>query len=174
MALWIRIAMRKSLARRAAHCAGVKKKARICPEAYKLKTISVHDNAVVAPCQHFGDCGGCKTQNLAYYAELYEKEQQVHHLIARIGRFGFSQPEGPTGSYLKPVVPCSTEYYYRNKMEFSFGTQKWVPAESYNAVSGNEGTDESQQMLSATTKQSEDFVLGLHAPKRFDRILTDQ
>ncbi|KAL2628667.1 hypothetical protein R1flu_013353 [Riccia fluitans] len=152
--------------------ARVLKKKRGFAEAYKLKTLSVHNNAVAAPCQHFGDCGGCKTQNLAYHAQLHEKEQQVHDLIARIGRFGFSQPDGPTGSYLKPIVPCSMEYHYRNKMEFSFGTQKWVPAESYNAPSGDKGNEESEQMLAAMPQANgDDFALGLHAPKRFDRIL---
>ncbi|BBN09023.1 23S rRNA (uracil1939-C5)-methyltransferase [Marchantia polymorpha subsp. ruderalis] len=149
--------------------ARIVKKKRGFAEAYKLKTLSVHHNAVAAPCQHFGDCGGCKTQNLAYHAQLHEKEQQVHDLIARTGRFGISQPDGPTGSYLKPIVPCPMEFHYRNKMEFSFGTQQWVPAESYSSV--GQANDEEYPEVTKSESYSEDFALGLHAPKRFDRIL---
>ncbi|KAL2652954.1 hypothetical protein R1flu_021082 [Riccia fluitans] len=152
--------------------ARVLKKKRGFAEAYNLRTVSVHNNAVAAPCQQFGDCGGCKTQNLAYHTQRHEKEPQVHDLIARIGGFGFSQPDDPTGSYLKPIVLCSMEYRYRNKMEFSFGTQKWVPAESYNAPSKDEGNEESKQTLSGMPQANGDnFSLGGHASERFNRIL---
>ena len=88
-----------------------------CPlQAYKLKTLSVHDNAVEAPCEYFGECGGCKTQNLSYEAQLEAKEQQVHDLIARMGKFGKSPPAGESGSYMMPIVPCPTPYGYRNKV----------------------------------------------------------
>lgn len=69
-----------------------------------------------APCQYFGECGGCKTQNLAYEAQLREKEQQVHDLIARLGKFGKSPPAGEAGSYMMPIVPCPNLYGYRNKV----------------------------------------------------------
>lgn len=85
-------------------------------QAYKLKTLSVHDNAVEAPCEYFGECGGCKTQNLSYEAQLEAKEQQVHDLIARMGKFGKSPPVGESGSYMMPIVPCPTPYGYRNKV----------------------------------------------------------
>jgi hypothetical protein len=85
-------------------------------QAYKLKTLSVHNNAVEAPCEYFGECGGCKTQNLSYEAQLEAKEQQVHDLIARMGKFGKSPPAGESGSYMMPIVPCPTPYGYRNKV----------------------------------------------------------
>ncbi|CAM6084302.1 unnamed protein product [Calypogeia fissa] len=138
-------------------------------QAYKLKTLSVHHNAVAAPCQHFGDCGGCKTQNLAYHAQLHEKEQQVHDLVSRIGKFGPSKPEGSPESYLKPIVPCEKQFHYRNKMEFSFGTQKWTPREDFDSSMLPE-----DQVLGSAGKvetDPENFALGLHAPKRFDKIL---
>ena len=69
-----------------------------------------------APCQYFGECGGCKTQNLAYEAQLWEKEQQVHDLIARLGKFSKSPPAGEDGSYMMPIVPCPSPYAYRNKV----------------------------------------------------------
>lgn len=126
-------------------------------EAYKLKTLSPHDDAVEAPCQYFGECGGCKTQNLAYEAQLREKEQQVHDLIARLGKFGKS-PEA--GSYMMPIVPCPNVYGYRNKMEFSYGTKKWKSKGVY------ESPKEEDESASAI-----EFALGLHAPGRFDKIM---
>uniref|UniRef100_A0A7I4CQQ9 TRAM domain-containing protein n=1 Tax=Physcomitrium patens TaxID=3218 RepID=A0A7I4CQQ9_PHYPA len=142
--------------------ARILKKKKGFAEAYKLKTLSVHDNAVEAPCEYFGECGGCKTQNLTYEAQLREKEQQVHDLIARLGKFGNSPLSGEPGSYMMPIVPCATPYAYRNKMEFSYGTKKWKSKGLF--VSPKlEDVNESGPKL--------EFALGLHAPGRFDKIM---
>ena len=45
------------------------------------------DSRVAAPCRHFGVCGGCRFQDLAYSAQLAEKERQVRDALVRIGRF---------------------------------------------------------------------------------------
>ena len=67
---------------------------------------------VTAPCRHFGVCGGCRFQDLAYEAQLEAKEQQVRDALVRIGRIA----EPP----LEPIVPASSQYGYRNKLEYSF------------------------------------------------------
>jgi 23S rRNA (uracil1939-C5)-methyltransferase len=67
---------------------------------------------VVAPCRHFGVCGGCRFQDLAYEAQLAEKERQVRDALVRIGRFA----EPP----LEPILPAASQYGYRNKLEYSF------------------------------------------------------
>ncbi len=67
---------------------------------------------VEAPCRHFGVCGGCRFQNLAYEVQLAEKERQVRDALVRIGRF--SDPP------LEPIVPARSQYGYRNKLEYSF------------------------------------------------------
>jgi 23S rRNA (uracil1939-C5)-methyltransferase len=67
---------------------------------------------VEAPCPHFGVCGGCRFQDLAYEAQLAQKEQQVRDALVRIGRFA----EPP----LEPIVPAASQYGYRNKLEYSF------------------------------------------------------
>lgn len=51
---------------------------------------------------------------------MQEKEQQVHDLIARLGKFGKSPPAGEAGSYMMPIVPCPTPYAYRNKVCFAY------------------------------------------------------
>jgi 23S rRNA (uracil1939-C5)-methyltransferase len=67
---------------------------------------------VEAPCRHFGTCGGCRFQHLAYDAQLAQKERQVRDALVRIGRF----PDPP----LDPIVPASSQFHYRNKLEYSF------------------------------------------------------
>lgn len=63
-------------------------------------------------CPHFGVCGGCTYQGLAYEEQLKIKGEQVHRLLAPV--LGENFPwEGVAGS------PRPEEY--RNKMEFSFG-----------------------------------------------------
>jgi 23S rRNA (uracil1939-C5)-methyltransferase len=69
---------------------------------------------VAAPCRHFGTCGGCRFQDLAYESQVAEKERQVRDALVRIGRFR----EPP----LEPIVPAASQYHYRNKLEYSFTT----------------------------------------------------
>jgi 23S rRNA (uracil1939-C5)-methyltransferase len=70
------------------------------------------DSRVAAPCRHFGVCGGCRFQDLAYSVQLAEKERQVRDALVRIGRF----VEPP----LEPIVPAASQFAYRNKLEYSF------------------------------------------------------
>ncbi|HJR94509.1 MAG TPA: 23S rRNA (uracil(1939)-C(5))-methyltransferase RlmD [Gaiellaceae bacterium] len=67
---------------------------------------------VDAPCPHFGVCGGCRFQDLAYEVQVTEKERQVRDALVRIGRF-----DDPP---LEPIVPTVSQYGYRNKLEYSF------------------------------------------------------
>ncbi len=46
-------------------------------EARKLRTLAPHQHAVPPPCPHFGPCGGCSLQSMAYEQQLKEKQNQV-------------------------------------------------------------------------------------------------
>ncbi|XVF25080.1 hypothetical protein REPUB_Repub13aG0183000 [Reevesia pubescens] len=122
-------------------------------EVTKLKTISPHWDLVDAPCEYASYCGGCKTQNLDYKSQLRAKEQQVRELVIHVGKFSDKNPYFL--SIMKPIVPCDIQFHYRNKMEFSFGSQKWLPKE----------------LLHEKLDGSESYALGLHAPGYFDMIL---
>ncbi|KAK6148787.1 hypothetical protein DH2020_016312 [Rehmannia glutinosa] len=122
-------------------------------EVKKLKTISPHWDNVEAPCEFASHCGGCKTQNLLYEAQVRAKEQQLHELIVHVGKFSDKDPE--FDGIMKPIVPCDIQFHYRNKMEFSFGTRKWVP----------------EEFLHQECDETNEYALGLHAPGFFDKVL---
>ena len=52
------------------------------------------------------------------------------------------------------IIPADEIYNYRNKMEFSFSNRKWVLEHEIENIN-----------------EKDDFALGLHIPKRFDKIL---
>ena len=80
------------------------------------------------------DHPGAPWQVLPYERQLAVKEEQVADALARIGRLsGFEQ---------EPIVPATQQWRYRNKLEYSFGTDP-----------------------------SGGLVCGFHAPGRFDEIL---
>ncbi len=66
-------------------------------------------------CPHFGACGGCAFQNLAYAKQLEIKERYLLRTLQGIGRLSLD------GVDREPISPSPSLYYYRNKMEFAFG-----------------------------------------------------
>jgi len=83
---------------------------------------------VSAPCIHFGICGGCKWQHLDYAAQLKYKWQIVKDAISRIGKIN--------QDIVLPVIGCEHNYHYRNKLEYSFSSRRWITQEE--ADSGEE------------------------------------
>ena len=52
--------------------------------ATKLGTVTASPHEVAAPCRHYGLCGGCTLQNLAYAAQLEAKEREVRQMTLAI------------------------------------------------------------------------------------------
>ena len=98
-------------------------------------------------CGHFGTCGGCKWQHLNYDQQLSFKQQQIIDHFTRIGKVGFPDPE--------PILPSGKTKYYRNKLEFTFTSRRWLTEEEVK--SGDE--------------ISEFRAAGFHIPGRFDKVL---
>lgn len=98
-------------------------------------------------CKHFGVCGGCTWQNLNYAKQLEYKQNEVYNNIKRIG--GFENFE------TLPILGAEQQYFYRNKMEFSFSNAKWLTQEEVN--SGE----------TITSKNA----LGFHIPGMWSKIL---
>src|SRR5579885_1056267 len=82
-------------------------------EALVTEVLRPGPQRVEAPCAHYPACGGCRFQDLAYDAQLEQKQAQVRDALQRIG----GVPEPP----LEAIVPCEPEiFHYRNKLEYSF------------------------------------------------------
>ena len=88
-----------------------------------MKTITPHLDYVEAPCECAAYCGGCKTQNLLYEAQIRAKERQVRELVVHVGKFTFKDPE--FNSIMKPIVPCDIQFHYRNKVSIQL-TVVWT------------------------------------------------
>ncbi|MDP2624578.1 MAG: 23S rRNA (uracil(1939)-C(5))-methyltransferase RlmD, partial [Candidatus Peregrinibacteria bacterium] len=72
---------------------------------------------VTARCKHFNFCGGCTWQSLAYEDQLKFKEGIVRETLNHLGGF----PEDVVERVMRPIIGISDPWYYRNKMELSFG-----------------------------------------------------
>ncbi len=116
-------------------------------EAKTVELLEPSPTRVEPPCVYFGDCGGCKWQNLLYSEQLRWKRQHVVDAFERIA--------GLHGVEVRETIGCPEEYFYRNKMEFSFAEQRWLT--DFEIASGE--------------AFNRDFALGLHVPGRFDKVM---
>ncbi|HAH05108.1 MAG TPA: 23S rRNA (uracil(1939)-C(5))-methyltransferase RlmD [Elusimicrobia bacterium] len=74
-------------------------------------------------CPHFGDCGGCRLQDLSYEDQLKKKSAELGVLTAARGW----SPD-------VHVHPSPEPWYYRNKMEFSFQDVFPAPSEGEDNI----------------------------------------
>lgn len=66
-------------------------------------------------CSHFGYCGGCRWQHTAYENQLRLKEQFIQTCFA---------PYIQETTKIYPIIACLPPWEYRNKMEFSFSSDR--------------------------------------------------
>ncbi len=127
--------------------ARVVKRRRRYAEARIEEVLRPSADRVEPRCVYFGTCGGCRLQNVAYDRQIEAKREQVADLLERIGRF----KDPPVAA----TLPSPSPFFYRNKMEFSFGNRRWLTTEE----------------IAEEGRVDRDFALGLNIPGRFDRIL---
>ena len=116
-------------------------------EARLIEVLKSSPLETEARCSFFGVCGGCLFQNLKYEEQLAQKQRQVKETLEHIG--GFSDLK------ILPILPSPENYYYRNKMEFSFSDRRWLTP----------GEIESGKII------EKDLALGLHVPGIYDKVL---
>jgi 23S rRNA (uracil1939-C5)-methyltransferase len=97
-------------------------------------------------CRHCNYCGGCRWQNLPYHLQLEYKKRHVKESLEHIGKL--------KEVLVKDVIPADPIYGYRNKMEFSCSSKRWLLP--------HELADESI---------IKDFGIGLHVPGAFDKVI---
>lgn len=118
-------------------------------EANLLAIKQPSPNRVEAPCPHFGVCGGCKWQMLAYDQQLLFKQKQVEDNFKHLGKFEYPA--------LNPILGSEKQYYYRNKLEYTFSNMRWLSYAEMDRM-----------------KAGEPFEMrctGFHIPGMFDKIL---
>jgi 23S rRNA (uracil1939-C5)-methyltransferase len=98
-------------------------------------------------CIHFGVCGGCSWQHLPYNLQLKYKEKQVRDNLTRIGKIEL--PE------ISPIIGSSEEYFYRNKLEYTFSNKRWLTKDE----------------VESENKYEKEGALGFHIPGLFDKVL---
>ena len=117
---------------------------------YEGKAITFHkysDKRTEAVCEHFGTCGGCKWQHMDYSHQLSYKEKEVINNLTRIGHLELPK--------ITPIMGSKEQYFYRNKMEFSFSDSRWLTVEE----------------IASTEDLGDRNALGFHIPGMWDKIL---
>ena len=109
-------------------------------------------------CQHFGVCGGCQWQMLPYEHQLQYKHRQVKDNLERIGKIPL--PE------ISPILGAKETKYYRNKLEYTFGTKEFLPSSEFIRKRNIEG-----EKSALTAEPVPTPVLGFHAKGMFDKIV---
>lgn len=97
-----------------------------------------------AHCRHFGLCGGCTTPGGDEAARL---ERLRDHVVAALDAGGI-----PHRAAVPPPEPSPRTLGYRNKMEFTFGSRRFVPKEEPEGA-------------------PRDFALGLHVRGVWFKVL---
>lgn len=111
-------------------------------------------------CPHVGTCGGCSFQTYAYRAQLRSLHTNLAEALEGVsggtqggGSGGASVPGNLLGDVeVEPVLGMDDPFAYRNKMDFTFGTRRWIESHEEQGVSS-------------------DFALGLHVPGVYSKVL---
>jgi len=109
-----------------------------------LELLSPSPARVEARCRHSLSCGGCSFQECDYAEQLIQKQRLLREALRAAEQLGAGEVE--------PVLGCDPPWAYRNKMEYTFGSRRWIEPDEPEGASA-------------------DFALGLHAPGRFDKVL---
>ena len=116
----------------------------------EAKVVKIHTNSpdrIPAFCEHFEVCGGCKWQYLPYDKQLFYKQKQVFDQLKRIGKV--TLPE------ISPIIGSASSTFYRNKLEFTFSSKRWLTNEEVKSGAIFEDMN----------------VLGFHVQGMFDKVL---
>ena len=117
-------------------------------EALLDEVLSPSSDRVEPECPVFGVCGGCKWMHVNYEAQLRYKRKKVHDALVHIG--------GMQNVAVKPVQPAPEVMHYRNKVEFSCSSKRYIMPE---------------ELRMEILEKPKDFALGFHAPGNFEKVL---
>lgn len=116
-------------------------------EGFVVKTHKLSELRTPPFCPHFGTCGGCKWQNLPYEMQLQFKQQEVIDNLERIGKVALQN--------IFPILGSAQTTLYRNKLEFTFSSKRFLSREEIGRDADIERTP----------------ALGFHVPGLFDKVV---
>ena len=116
-------------------------------EGYVINYVKYSDLRVEPFCDYYGNCGGCKWQNLPYELQLQYKQKQVFDQLSRIGKM--EMPE------ISPIIGSVKTSFYRNKLDFGFSPKRWATHEE----------------IASGDPIENNGALGFHVSGAFDKIL---
>lgn len=125
----------------------VNRKRKSFMEGFVTKIHKESDLRIQPVCKHFGICGGCKWQNLPYEKQLEFKQQEIIENLQRIGKVKLQN--------VNPIIGSVKQFYYRNKLEFTFSNKRFLTREEIGCQTDIERTP----------------ALGFHVPGLFDKIV---
>lgn len=125
----------------------VRRKKHSYAEAEAVKFHTYSSERATPFCKHYGVCGGCKWQCLAYEHQLKYKQQQVVDALTRIGKVELPD--------VMPILGSENTRAYRNKLEFTFSNKRWLTWE---------------EVAQGVLYDNMD-ALGFHIPGAFDKVL---
>ena len=125
----------------------LRKKRKSYYEGKVIKTISKSNFRIDPKCNHFQICGGCSWQNMNYESQIKYKQKEVENNLERIG--------GVKPITTKPIKKAKKEYFYRNKLEFSFSNSRWLT------------NDEIESSKTFSDKNA----LGFHVPGMWNKVI---
>lgn len=118
-------------------------------------TIHIHElsaDRVTPFCAHFGVCGGCQWQMLPYEKQLFYKQKQVTDNLTRIAKVALPP--------IFPIIGADFTEQYRNKMEYTFATRKYIPTEEFRKMKAEGASFENQP-----------GAAGFHVRGFFDKVV---
>lgn len=121
-------------------------------EGRVVKTHSLSPDRVTPFCTHFGVCGGCQWQMLPYEKQLFYKQKQVSDNLSRIGKVQLPA--------ISPIIGADQTSHYRNKLEFTFATGKYIPSEEF-----------SRMKAAGISSEEHAGAAGFHARGFFDKVV---
>jgi 23S rRNA (uracil1939-C5)-methyltransferase len=119
---------------------------------YPISYLRYSPHRIEPVCQHFGVCGGCQWQQVSYEVQAAFKEKEVSENLQRISRLPLPA--------VMPILQADKTYGYRNKVEYTFATRKFLPDDEFRRVVASGG--DPRQPVSCS---------GYHAKGVFDKIV---
>jgi 23S rRNA (uracil1939-C5)-methyltransferase len=115
-------------------------------KARLVKLVTPSEDRIPHFCEHFEVCGGCKWQYLPYEKQLAFKEKIVADAFSRLAKVDVTE--------VFPILGAAETTYYRNKLEFTFSTNRWLAKDEI----------ESEEDLNKN-------ALGFHVPGQFTKVV---